>query len=155
MPRTIAHSKKDKRSPKKKQKEFLSYFCDLANVSKAAKKAKIGRRTVYDWIENDSEFEKEYDKANRIALGVLEDEATRRAVEGTNKPVWQAGKRMGTIKEYSDTLMIVLLKARAPEKYKERHQVDGKNLNTNLNINSVELTEEEFKTYRKAMENDI
>jgi hypothetical protein len=44
-----------------------------------------------------------------------------RSMGWTNR-LWQGGKRMGTVKEYSDTLMIVLLKARAPEKYKDRVQ---------------------------------
>lgn len=152
MPRTIVQSKKDKRTPKQKQKQFLDKFCDLANISKAAKAVKIGRQTVYDWIENSPDFKVEFDKACKVALGVLEDEATRRAVEGTQRPVFQNGKMVGKVKEYSDTLMIVLLKARAPEKYKDRQQIESKNVNTNINHNSTEMTPEEMKAIAKELE---
>jgi uncharacterized protein with ATP-grasp and redox domains len=122
MPRTIAHSKKDKRTIHKKQADFLAQFCELANVTQAAKKARVGRRTVYDWLQTDIPFKKEYKKATKIAIGVLEDEAARRAISGTDKPIFYKGKKVATVKEYSDTLLIVLLKAQKPKKYKDRFQ---------------------------------
>jgi hypothetical protein len=150
MPRTIVH---DKRTKTAKQKLFLAKFSDMANISRAAKASKIGRQTVYDWLENDPEFKKKYELANKIALGVIEDEATRRAIEGTSKPVFQGGKKVGTVKEFSDTLLIVLLKARAPEKYKDRQYVESKN--TNTNFNSVEMSPEEMKAIAKQLEEDV
>lgn len=119
MPRTIAHNKKDIRTTKKRQEDFLLAFEELANIKRACEKSKVPRRTFYDWLENES-FKKKYEKSEKIAISVLEDEAYRRAVTGTNKPVFQGGKKVGSIKEFSDTLLIVLLKARAPEKYKDR-----------------------------------
>jgi hypothetical protein len=117
MPRTIAH---DKRSKSKKQADFLEKFSACASVSKAATQSKVPRRTVYEWFKADKAFKIKYDEASVEVLGVLEDEAVRRAYEGVNRPVWQGGKKMGTVKDYSDVLLIMLLKARAPEKYKER-----------------------------------
>jgi hypothetical protein len=121
--KTIGHLKKDGRTKKKQQSDFLQWFAEYASVSKAAKKAKVARSNIYLWMKNDPEFNQLYISACEAALGALEDEAVRRAFEGTIKPVFQQGKQVGKIREYSDTLMIVLLKARAPEKYKERvHQ---------------------------------
>src|SRR5690606_15500082 len=107
----------------------LGHLVNLANVTRSARRAKIARQTVYDWLESDKEFKGRFDKAVKIGLGVLEDEATRRAVEGVLKPVYQKGKKVGTVREYSDTLLIVLLKAQAPEKYKDRvaNELSGKN----------------------------
>jgi hypothetical protein len=48
----------------------------------------------------------------------LEDEAVRRAYEGVERPVFQGGKQVGVVREYSDTLLIFLLKALRPEKYR-------------------------------------
>jgi hypothetical protein len=125
MSRTIVHVKADKRTPEQKQKAFLDKFCDLANITQAAKAARIGRQTVYDWIENDPDFKKQFKKARKVAVGVLEDEAVRRAVEGIDKPIFYKGKRVkAKVKEYSDTLLIVLLKANAPKKYKDRVQAE-------------------------------
>lgn len=122
MPRTIVQPTGPNKNPQKNQEAFLTAFCELGNISKAAKKAKVGRQTVYDWLENDADFKKKYKKARKIAAGVLEDEAHRRAVEGCNKPVWYKGQKVGTVKEYSDTLLVQLLKANLPKKYRERVQ---------------------------------
>lgn len=48
----------------------------------------------------------------------LEDEAVRRGYEGVERPVTIAGKRE-IIREYSDTLLIFLLKAARPQKYRD------------------------------------
>lgn len=60
--------------------------------------------------------------ALETAAEVLEQEAWRRAVTGTLKPVYQGGEQVGTVREYSNTLMIFLLKGANPEKYRERVQ---------------------------------
>ena len=120
MPRTIVQNKKDTRTKGQKQKEFLTKLSDLVSVSATAKSIGIGRQTVYDWLNNDPKFKIKYEAVIEQASQKLEDEAVRRAFEGISKPVYQGGKKVGTIKEYSDTLLIVLLKARLPEKYKDR-----------------------------------
>jgi hypothetical protein len=125
IPDTMAQLKKlrDLRTKKKQQQDVLNAFEQYANISRACKKAKVPRRTFYNWLEEE-DFRKQYEKSEAIAVGVLEDEATRRAIEGTLKPVFHKGKKIGSIREYSDTLTIVLLKARAPHKYKDRSQTD-------------------------------
>jgi hypothetical protein len=122
--KTIAQLKRDQRSKKKKQADFLAHFSTLASVSRACKKARVPRSNVYLWLNDKSEktFNELYETACKEALGALEDEAVRRAYEGTTRPVYQGGKKVGSIREFSDTLLIVLLKARAPEKYKDRMQ---------------------------------
>ena len=120
MPRTIRQLKKDRRTKERKQADFLSIFSDCASVSVAARKSKVPRSNIYMWLKEEGMFKELYEAACEEAVGALEDEAVRRAYAGTLKPVFQGGKRVGAIREYSDTLLIVLLKARAPEKYKER-----------------------------------
>ena len=53
----------------------------------------------------------------------MEAEARRRGVEGTLKPVFYKGEECGQVREYSDTLLIFLLKAHDP-KYRDRQQVE-------------------------------
>ena len=90
----------------------------------AAARAGISRRTVYDWREGDAEFARAWDTAVDAGTDRLEDEALRRAAKGTLRPVYQGGKRVGTVREYSDTLLIFSLKGRRPEKYKDRTVVE-------------------------------
>ena len=56
---------------------------------------------------------------------MLEDEAKRRAYEGVKKPVYQGGKRVGYVQEYSDTLLIFLLKGTNKAKYGDRTTLAG------------------------------
>jgi hypothetical protein len=106
------------------KKRFLEHFARLGNVTAACDAAGIKRRRViYEWKEHDDEFVMAYREAEQIATEVLEAEARRRAVEGvtTETPLIYRGKVVDTVVEtkYSDTLLIFLLKARDPEKYRE------------------------------------
>ena len=50
----------------------------------------------------------------------MEDEAVRRAVEGVPRPVFYQGKVVGAVQEYSDELLIRMLRARRKAKYSDR-----------------------------------
>lgn len=109
-----------------KKEKFIEALRSTGNISKAAKLVKIDRKTVYNWKEADTAFSKQWEKALDEASDLLEDEAKRRAYEGVKKPIYQGGKRVGFVKEYSDTLLIFLLKGAKPEKYRERFEHTGK-----------------------------
>ena len=114
----------------KKRAAFLEALVAGKSVTAACREARLGRTAVYGWRREDEAFAKDWDAALETGTDALEDEAVRRAVEGTLKPVYQGGKQVGTVREYSDTLLIFLLKARRPEKFKERaaieHDVTGR-----------------------------
>jgi hypothetical protein len=109
----------------KKEETFLEVLRQSANVSKACKAAGIGRTAAYEWAKNDSAFALAWDEALEEASDSLEEEARRRAVKGTTRPVYQGGKKVGSIQEYSDTLLIFLLKGARPQKYRERYEHSG------------------------------
>lgn len=100
--------------------QFLQVLADTANVSAAAKKIRIDRSHMYRLRGEDEEFAAAWDEAVKLGTAALEDEAVRRAKDGTLKPVFYQGVKVGTIREYSDTLLIFLLKARDPDKYADR-----------------------------------
>ena len=85
----------------------------------AAKAAKIDRASHYYWLREDADYAKRFEQAKEQIAQQLEDEAIRRAYEGVEKPITVAGERE-VIREYSDTLLIFLLKGARPEKYRER-----------------------------------
>lgn len=74
------------------------------SVSAACRVERIGRTTYYAWRAADPDFAAAADEAIEQGTDFLEDKARDRA-----------------IKE-SDTLLIFLLKARRPEKYRERSE---------------------------------
>lgn len=115
----MARLKKDLTDGEKKEL-FLATLSDTAHITNAAKRAGLARRTAYNWRAADPAFAKGWEEAIELGAGALEDEAVRRAKDGTLKPVYQGGKKVGEVREYSDTLLIFLLKGCRPEKYKDR-----------------------------------
>lgn len=103
---------------------FLAAFRATASVTKAAAAAKIERCLHYRWLKEDRQYAAEFERAKDEAAQTLEDEAVRRAVEGTQRPVFYRGKACGVIREYSDTLLQFLLKGFRPEKYRERATIE-------------------------------
>jgi hypothetical protein len=105
---------------------FIERLRETANVSRAAKSAGVDRRTVYRERERSGAFGEAWDDALEEGTDYLEEEARRRAYEGMRKPVYQGGRRVGEIQEYSDTLMIFLLKGRRREVYGDRVEQENR-----------------------------
>lgn len=113
------------RAQSRQHKEaFLEKFRRHGNVTWAAREIGLKHRdTVYSWLEHDEEFAAGFRGAEIEATETMEAEAYRRGIQGTEKPVFHQGVVCGTVQEYSDTLLIFMLKARAPEKYRERQDI--------------------------------
>lgn len=110
------------------KRKVLEHFAVYGNITQAAIHAGIERKTIYNWQEHDDEFAVAFREAELKATEHLEAEARRRAVEGVDKQRRVYDNRGNLIDEYtetsySDTLLIFLLKARAPEKYRDRHDI--------------------------------
>lgn len=108
-----------------RQKAFLVKLAETCSVSRACVAARISRTTIYEWRDGNPEFAKSWDAALDVGVSGLEDEAIRRAYHGVVKPVYQKARRCGTIREYSDTLLIFLLKAHRPKRYRENVKITG------------------------------
>lgn len=106
------------------QQAFLDAYREMGVVRYACKQADVDHGNVYRRLRSDPEFKAAFDEAREQATQRMEMEARRRAIEGTTKPVYQGGQLVGHIQEYSDTLLIFLLKAARPEVYRETIRVD-------------------------------
>lgn len=104
----------------KKEAAFLEAIAQGFSVTKACIISGLPRRTAYNHRKNVPVFAELWDDAIEAGTDRVEDEALRRAVEGTHDPVFYQGEQVGTITRYSDGLLVTLLKARRPEKYKDR-----------------------------------
>jgi len=113
---------------------FLEALGRTGNVRDACADAGIHRSTAYERRAKDVMFAEAWDDAIDDAADELEQEARRRAVEGTERTRFvrtgtnDAGRPVYervSIREYSDTLLIFLLKAARPEKYRERYDVQA------------------------------
>lgn len=101
-----------------RQALFLEAFSVTGTVSGAAKRSGVHRSMHYDWLQ-DPTYTEGFKDAERMAADALVTEARRRALEGTEKPVFQGGTQVGTIVEYSDRLLELLLRGALPAIYRE------------------------------------
>lgn len=114
----------DNRTSKKEwqfswQPNFLKWLAKRGNVADACRKVDIARSWIYEVRNADPDFAAAWDEALTEGTELLEGEAFRRAKEGVPEPVYYQGERVGFVRKYSDTLLIFLLKAHKPEKYRE------------------------------------
>jgi hypothetical protein len=91
---------------KKWRQPFLDALAQHGNVSRAAKVARISRNHLYRARHDDPDFAAQWDAAKDRGLDSLEDVANARA------------------RKDSDTLLIFLLKAHRPEKYRDTYNIN-------------------------------
>ncbi len=109
----------------KKRALFLDTLSRTGNVSHSALAAGTTRYTVYGFKGKDPLFSAAWDDAVEQAVDLLLIEARRRAFHGVMKPVFYQGAMCGSVQEYSDSLMMFLIKAKRPEYATERREVSG------------------------------
>lgn len=90
------------------------------SVTAAASAANITRQTLAKWRRNDPAFDAACVAAIEEGTDRLEDAAIVRATEGTPVPVFYKGQIVGHTVQVSDRLMELMLKARRPDKFRER-----------------------------------
>ena len=99
---------------------FLKALTDTGNVSAAARAAKASRSRAYQLKAADPGFAAEWADALETAIDALDAEARRRALDGVETPHFHQGRVAGTVRKYSDTLLMFLLRAHRPDRYRER-----------------------------------
>ena len=97
----------------------LEYFAATGRIDKACELAGVARGCHYMWLRRFPDYARAFQVAKAMATQVLVDEATRRAVEGVERPTMVAGQVV-MVREYSDRLLEFLIKGQAPEIYGDR-----------------------------------
>ena len=103
----------------RKKEAFLVSLRQHGSVKKAAFAAGYQDSSFIRKLrKTDEDFSAEWDEALLVAVDdVLLPEAQRRAVEGTQEPVFHKGEIVGWKQRYSDQLMMFLVRGAMPEKY--------------------------------------
>jgi hypothetical protein len=102
----------------RKKARYLRAVAQVGTLTAGCRAARVTHTTVYGW-RDDPDFAAHELAAREAFSDALEAEAVRRAWHGTLKAVTVAGQRE-VVREYSDTLLIFLLKANRPTKYRDR-----------------------------------
>ena len=114
-----------------RKKRFLAAFRETGNIRHACERSGVSRSSHYDWVIDDPGYKSDFAQATEDAADLLEAEARRRAHEGLVRYKFGKGGEPLTHPEtgepyreyeYSDTLLIFLLKGLKPEVYRERYE---------------------------------
>lgn len=124
---------------------FISVLSKYGNVTKAAEAVGISRAHAYRVRDESKAFSQQWDDALLEAADNIEFEALRRAKRGTLKPIYYKGQRVGYEREYSDTLMGMMLKGHKPDKY-------GDKLTLKISATDMELLQRFNMTPGQAFE---
>ena len=114
---------------------LLAYATAGGNIHQAARVSGYERNNHYIWLREDPAYVEAFKAAQEIANEFLEQEAYRRAVEGTKQYKFD-GKGLPLLHpvtnepyyehKYSDTLLMFLMRGRQPDKYKTVSEVNSK-----------------------------
>jgi hypothetical protein len=102
----------------RKQIAFLQEFIKLPVVKRAARATNVKRGRHYDWLKTDPTYARLFASMEERVTALLEDTLVDRALYGLEKVVTVAGKRE-VIRKFDHRLLIFLLKARCPGKYRD------------------------------------
>lgn len=127
---------------KNKQQMFLAAYANKGTILSACNISGVSRYSAYQWINEDQDFQQAYELAREAFIDRLEDEVTRRGMDGIPKPVYYRGELVDTITEYSDTLLMFRLNGLCPEKYR----VNGNSQVVNLGNITLSIQYEDSLT---------
>jgi uncharacterized small protein (DUF1192 family) len=138
---------------------LTAYAATGGNLTRAAAAAEIPRVRHYVWLKTDRKYAAAFKRAEKYAADVLEDEARRRAFEGTLEPVFYQGVLVDYVVKYSDALMLAMLRARQPA---HRPQAESKSKDAppiNVSFERVEemaaLTDGELRTQISSLREEV
>jgi hypothetical protein len=105
----------------KKREIFLNLLALTGKVTEAANAAGYADTTYLNRLRRqDKVFDKRWKEAIEAAGDSLEAEAIRRAQDGVLEPVYYKGEITGYKRNYSDQLMMFLLRGTKPDKYNKQ-----------------------------------
>lgn len=125
------------------QPAFLKAYARCGRIGKAAKAVGVDRNTPRNWAMADPVFAAQMEDARHDFVESIEGIATKLA-RGVERGVYFQGVRVATEIEYSEKMIELLLKANAPEKYRERSSVEHSGPNQGP-INIQHLTDEDLE----------
>ncbi len=87
------------------------------SIPAAAKAAGIAPSQHYKWLAGSTEYWQAFMDLQMEIAEALQDRAVERAMDGRVTPVFYRKRVCGTIRHYSDRLLLFLLKASKPEQW--------------------------------------
>ncbi len=127
----------DTQQPDPLKADFLDHIAAGQSVRSAATTVGVKPSTPYTWRKQDKRFAAAWEAAEEAGTDIIEEEAFRRAVKGVEKPVYRGGEVVGHIADYSDAMLMFLLKSRRPERYGNSGKTSTGKTSEGLNLKGV------------------
>ena len=109
----------------RRKARFLAELQATGSAALAADAAGLTYAQVQALRDADPVFAQAWADAMAEAVDRAEAEVYRRAFRGVDRPVYYAGQQVGIIRDYSDSLAALYLKAHRPEIYRDRADPDA------------------------------
>lgn len=114
---------------RRRRRAFLRALAQTGNVGMACAAAGWSRSAANALRRADEAFSQSWSDALDTAADIMEAAAFQRAVHGVERENWRLDKEgnpvhVSTTVEYSDQLLVALLKGARPEKFRENHRVE-------------------------------
>lgn len=138
--------------------DFLRELARYGIVQWACDAAQVGRSTVYELRQSDAAFAASWNEAREVAWDRLEQEAYRRAAEGVDVPLVSGGRVVRDddgeiiyVKQFSDQLMSLMLRAKRPGEYRDRQEIQHSG-SVSLTLSTLAQKAAEFRASQRELE---
>ncbi len=111
-------------STEKRYSLFLAELAKTGQVAASAKAAGVDRSNAYQRRLRNPTFAQRWDDAIESFADAVEAEAFRRAVTGITKGIWWQGARVGEEQQWSDSLLLAMLRAKRSREYGDKSKVE-------------------------------
>lgn len=135
------------------RQQWLDCFEWCGMVTEACEMMGLARQTVYNERQRNEDFALAWADVEERTTERMEAEAYRRAVHGVTTPMVSAGKHVTDVQCYSDRLLEFMLKARRPDKYRDRVDVNhsGK-IERRVKVDLAKLSDDELEALEQIAE---
>lgn len=128
------------------REHWLDLFEWTGMVTGACEMLGISRQTAYTERQRNEDFALAWADVEERSTERMEAEAYRRAVVGVTTPMVSAGKHVTDVQNYSDRLLEFMLKARRPDKYRDRVDVNhAGSIEKRVKVDLAKLSDDELE----------
>lgn len=106
------------------QGAFLGAYARCGKVYKAAEAAGINRDMHGRWMREDDTYPARFKEAREEWIERVEEDARVWACEGVEEQHYENGELVKVVKKRNPTLLLAILNAELPEKYRGRQSIE-------------------------------
>lgn len=139
-----------------KQRGFLKAYTEELTIAGAIRVTGVDHTAHHYWMRSHGVYKRLFEDLREFVVEALEGEAFRRSYHGVTEAVFYQGEVCGSKTNYSDTLLMFLLRAANPDKYRERSTMDlnVKPIDADIAPALKQMSRETLRKIRELVEQD-